>query len=63
MKMFCDNNAAISVSNNIIYYDITKHVEIDLQKKKNKIQKTKKVMQINDEAYLHVYKYSCDVYP
>lgn len=29
MKMYCDNNAAISLANNPVIYDHTKYVEID----------------------------------
>ena len=29
MKLFCYNKAAISIANNLVQHDITKHVEID----------------------------------
>ena len=29
MKLFCDNKTAISIANNLVQHDITKHVEID----------------------------------
>lgn len=28
-KLYCDNKVAISIANNLIQHDITKHVEID----------------------------------
>ena len=29
MKLFCDNKAVISIANNLVQHDITKHVQID----------------------------------
>ena len=29
MKVFCDNQSAISIAKNHVYHDMTKHVEID----------------------------------
>jgi hypothetical protein len=29
MKMWCDNNSAISIANNPVQHDRTKHIEID----------------------------------
>ena len=31
MKLFCDNKAAISIANILVQHDRTKHVEIDRQ--------------------------------
>ena len=38
MKMFCDNQAAISVSHNLVHHDRTKHVEIDRYFIKEKVE-------------------------
>ena len=38
MKMFCDNQAAISISHNPIHHDRTKHVEIDRHFIKEKVE-------------------------
>ena len=35
MKLFCDNKATISIANNLIQHDKTKHVEIDTLSKRN----------------------------
>ena len=29
MKIYCDNKAAISITHNLVFYDRTKHVEVD----------------------------------
>ena len=38
MKLFCDNKATISIANNPIQYDCTKHVEIDRHFIKKKLE-------------------------
>ena len=37
MKLFCDNKAAISIANNSIQHDRTKHVEINIHFIKEKL--------------------------
>ena len=39
MKMFCDNQAAISIAKNPIHHDQTKHVEMDQHFIKEKIER------------------------
>ena len=38
LKMFCDNQATISISHNPIHHDRTKHVEIDQHFIKEKVE-------------------------
>ena len=38
MKMFCDNQVAISIIKNLIHHDRTKHVEIDRHFIKERIE-------------------------
>lgn len=38
MKMFCDNQATISISHNPVHHDRTKHVEIDQHFIKEKVE-------------------------
>ena len=38
MKLFCDNKSAISIANNLIKYDRTKHIEIDRHFIKEKLE-------------------------
>lgn len=38
MKLYCDNRAAISIANNPIQHDRTKHVEIDRNFIKEKLE-------------------------
>ena len=38
MKLYCDNKAAISIAHNPIQHDKTKHVEIDRQSIKEKLE-------------------------
>lgn len=37
MKLFCNNKAIISIAQNLVQYDRTKHIEIDRQFIKEKI--------------------------
>ena len=39
MRIFCDNQAAISVAKNLVHHDRTKHVEIDCHFTKEQIVK------------------------
>ena len=39
MKMFCDNQVAISIAKKLVHHDRTKHVKIDCHFIKEKIEK------------------------
>ena len=39
IKLYCDNKAAISISQNPVQHDITKHIEVDRHFIKEKIKK------------------------
>lgn len=38
MKLYCDNNAVISIAHNPVLHDITMHVEIDKHFIKEKLE-------------------------
>ena len=38
MTIYCDNEAAIAISHNLVHHNRTKHVEVDLHFIKEKIE-------------------------